>query len=234
MAKFIGNMVKSGRVGGSVFAIVHGVTIERQYQPFVEDAKSMAQVPVRAKFKMMSQLASVVGEALGFRRNGLVSPRNQFFAKNYGLATYDNDKASINMPSLDLSGGVVGIPAVQVMSRGGSTTTVSLVAAPREVLDAVVYVAVMDNGSGKLSLGDMRIVTNAGQDGHYTATMSLTDSNQGYLYAYGIKYRESSVSERYGSLINQSPSAYVEAIRMAGEDVRYITSTMYAAIQIQN
>ena len=66
----------SGKLGSSVFAISSGEQIVREYNPVVENPNTPAQVEQRAKFKLLSQLASDLASALAFKKEGLVSTRN--------------------------------------------------------------------------------------------------------------------------------------------------------------
>lgn len=72
----------SGKLGNTVFRQRYGQTIAAQYQPNVENRRSTAQVDQRAKFKLLSQLSSVMEPVIAIPRQGSVSARNQFVSIN--------------------------------------------------------------------------------------------------------------------------------------------------------
>lgn len=129
MAKFFGSMVKTGRVGGSVFAVTKGVTIEKQYQPVVYNPSSAAQVAQRAKMKLVSQLSAVLGSELApFGRDGLVSPRNRFVSDMFSrdAVTYSNGVAQINPSAIRLTNSqLVMVRAISVTRPAANTLSVT-------------------------------------------------------------------------------------------------------------
>lgn len=72
----------SGKMGNAVFRQRHGETVITQYQPKVANPKSDGQTLQRARFKLVSQLGSILDGFIAIPRNGAVSARNQFAALN--------------------------------------------------------------------------------------------------------------------------------------------------------
>lgn len=202
MAKYINNKVKSGRVAGSVFAVHNGVTIERAYQPFVSNPKSMAQAEVRAKFKLIQQLATVLGPYIALRREGLVSPRNQFVSVNFTKATFADHEANVNMVSLDLTNSTVALPAISAIRNDG-VVNVALLAADSQ-LDRVVYVAVVrQTVDNKVRVAGTAVATVAGVDQTFAAavqTGNIGPTSSIYVYAYGMRDNNRATSEIFSNM----------------------------------
>lgn len=72
----------SGKLGNTVFRQRYGQTIAAQYQPNVENRRTTSQVDQRAKFKLLTQLSSVLEPVIAIPRQGAVSGRNQFVSIN--------------------------------------------------------------------------------------------------------------------------------------------------------
>lgn len=104
----------SGKLGNAVFRQRYGETIVAQYQPVVSNPNTDAQQVARAKFKLITQLATIMAPAMGTlgvinrpARKGR-NPRSGFVAKNYALMTAnpsaeDAEKISIQMDSIQLT-----------------------------------------------------------------------------------------------------------------------------------
>lgn len=230
MAKFYGTLVKTGKVGGEVYAIRNGETIVRQYQPMVLNPKSAAQEEARAKLKLLSQVSAVVAPAIAFAREGMVTPRNRFVSKNYPNVTYGSDKAEVNMSSLDLTGGYITLPQVAVVSRDGSQITVGLSTSPMTTIDEVVYAIVETAADGTMLMTHLLRVTTPGVNNHFEVTAGMAATHVGYVYAYGIKYADATARDRYTKLSYTSPKAFIEVIRQVASSEVYLTITSVAAI----
>lgn len=188
MAKFYNNRVKTGKLAGSVFAIRNGETIERAYQPIVTNPSTPAQVATRAKLKLMSQLSAVLAPYIAMRRNGAVSPRNLFVKKNYRLADYQGNAASIELNLVQLTNSVVGLPNLYA-SRGETAITayLSIPQGTTPDFDRVVYVLVDKRSDNTLSVVATRVVTAAGADGRWAVEDFPMMSDSAVVYAYAIR-----------------------------------------------
>lgn len=130
MAKFINNRIKSGRVGGSVFAVRKGEVIERAYNPFVTNPSTSAQVEARAKFKLASQVAAALGDDLvgfvGGKPNQ--SQRNLFTKKLFddGALTYSGTTATLDLSNVQITNSslVFGNTGVITSSSSGVSMTI--------------------------------------------------------------------------------------------------------------
>lgn len=226
MAKIYGLFgAMTGKVADAVMIVRNGEQIVRKYQPVVYNPSTPAQVAVRAKLKLMSQLSAVFGGSVGFRRQGAVSPRNLFVKANYKSATFSTatNKASIPVEGIDLSGGSVGLPGVAATrSTGGLDVALS---APAPDIDAVVYVIVQQQTDGMLRHLYTRVVNEAGEQGLFNSSFSVASSFVGVVLVYGIRYNTSEAKVKYGSLTSEDFVGFINAIRKAGDSDYTLTET---------
>lgn len=172
----------TGKLGASVFAISGGEQIVRQYNPKVSNPNTDAQVEQRAKLKLMSQLAADLALSIGFQKKGLVSARNQFISANIGKCTFEDNKATIDVDLIELTGGTGVLPLPNV----GQLGALALSAAATADVNAVLYAAYQQGNDGGLTLIEQKIVKEAGENNTFPTTMSLPDADY-VIYAYGIK-----------------------------------------------
>lgn len=183
-------MVKTGRLGGSVFAVRNGVTIERQYQPNVSNPKSEAQVQARAKLKLISQLSEVVAPVIAIPREGIISSRNLFVRRNYGLLGYADSTATCQLEKLQLTGSVLAIPALTVTPAGGAggSITVSVAGNVSNEVTRMVYAYLVRNTDGLLRLRETVVVSTPGTNGTFQGTINAgVTAEGGVILAYGVK-----------------------------------------------
>lgn len=207
MAKIYGNNVRTGRVGGSVFSVLHGQTIERQYQPIVLNPKSTKQVETRAAFKLLTQLSATMKNAIAFRRLGLVSPRNRFVAANKAIveATIGADsnvQAEISMLDIDLTGSLSYLPGLSAPVTAGDTVTLKLSGPAPTAVDRVFYALyVMKEGGEVYEMGTV-VAETAGIDRDFQTTINLDAGTTGKFvaYAYGVTFLTSAALTKYQKL----------------------------------
>ncbi len=213
MAKFYGSSVKTGRLGGSVFAVRNGVTIERQYQPQVANPSTASQVAARARLKLMSQLSEALAPAIAFRRDGLVSARNKFVKENYYKSSYANGAATINYKTVDLTGGLLAMPVVS-LTFGSNALNVTMFEAMTGY-DRVIYSAYKVQGSELRFVG--QITAEAGSDNKFATTIPATLAANDYfvVYAYAIRFNTDTARATYEQMIVQAitPNAIVSVLR---------------------
>ena len=74
-----------GKLGAAVFSSTNGQQVVRQYQPNVKNPNTVAQTMQRARFKLMTQIASSMAPVITIPKSGAVSSRNMFVKKNMPL-----------------------------------------------------------------------------------------------------------------------------------------------------
>lgn len=92
MAKYYGSALKSGKVGGSVYRVRAGQTIEAQYNPVVRNPNSPRQQAQRARFKLVNEMAALFSPYSMLMRGGMESPTNAFCRANFANSSYDEEK----------------------------------------------------------------------------------------------------------------------------------------------
>ena len=104
----------SGKMGSAVFRVRNGAQVVTQYNPIVKNPNSEGQQAARAKFKLLSQLGSIMESGFGTlgvtKRAGKSAPtqRNAFMQLNYNLVSTTEPetgavRASIPMEQLKLT-----------------------------------------------------------------------------------------------------------------------------------
>lgn len=232
MAKFYGGYVKSGKLGSSVFAVLKGVTIERQYQPRVFNPQTKGQVQQRAKFKLLSGLGSVVSPFACLLTEGLQTQANAFVKRNMQFVSFVNGAAQINMPNIQISGGSNSfVTPTFTIAQGTGKGTISAEDVENAGFDGVVFLVVgtkrprVARITGKVVL--------APSENAYSIEFNVPGSFQEYhLYAYGIKLTDKGVSA-YGSLNSISQDVVeVSVMRMISEGMMTASATSYAFARV--
>lgn len=191
----------SGKLGASVFAISGGEQIVRQYNPQVSNPNTDAQVAQRAKLKLMSQLAADLGEALAFKKNGLISARNQFVSRNISMASYNGEVASIGVEGLIITPGTKAAPEVTV-ARGTIKTNIDVEtpATTSEEVKMVVAVAVEALEDNRLKVLDVKSAARQSGNSFPKITLEAT-SGHCFVYAYGVIPNSAGAIASYDSYV---------------------------------
>lgn len=185
----------SGKLGASVWSISGGEQVVRAYNPQVTNPNTDAQVAQRAKLKLMSQLAAALAAGLAFKKNGLISARNQFVSKNIGLATYANGEASVDLNELQLTPGSAALQGLITARTDEAVITVSIPGSGAIGYDRVVYVCAEKTTADKLNIVKIQ-TAEAGQNNDFPATLNVT-ANECVVYAYGVKFGSAKAKAAY-------------------------------------
>lgn len=190
----------SGKLGSSVFAVSGGEQIVRQYNPQVSNPQTDAQVEQRAKLKLMSQIAAALAPAIAFKKQGLVSARNQFISANIGNCTFANQKAEIDLALLTLTGKNTVIPPIVASFDEHSVLLLALESSASMIADAVVYVVCHSNADNKLIVDAIKVVDTAGENGTFATEIAQTPDSVS-VFAYGVKFTSASQKVRYENYV---------------------------------
>lgn len=241
MAKFYGSATKSGRVGGSVFAIRHGETIERQYQPVVMNPKTAKQVTSRASLKLLSQVSGSLNSIIAFRRVGNVSPRNIFVSKNYRAvseAEIQNGEVSvkIDVNTIDLTGGVAAIPVMTSPVVTGNNVAVGLNSGAADNISRVLYALVGIKEGTSMFVLDVVVVEDAGGSRTFDGSLTLPEGASGNMaiFAYGVADLNETARLTYENYkVAGSPAAAVlSAIRTLSVKDVMLTETIASSFTV--
>lgn len=194
----------TGKLGSSVFAVSGGAQIVRQYNPQVANPQTSAQVEQRAKLKLMSQIAAALAPGLGFKKNGLVSARNQFIAKNIGLCTYENGVATVEVRDLHIAPGQVVLQDISV-SRSSATVAAALIPGlAAGSLDRVIYVVANFTVDDKLAFVGAS-VAEEGNSHNFAANITVAPEKC-VCFAYGVKFNSASARIKFDEYIADAES----------------------------
>ena len=195
----------SGKMGNAVFSVVGGAQIVRQYQPNVANPSTLKQINVRARLKLLSQLAAVYAPTLAFTKDGLKSARNQFIEKNF-INTYANGgSAQITYENLQLTPGNLGLPQIVAERAQATGISVEMSEDARGVASRIVYVLMCKTSENALQFVDSAIVDTAGNDGKFPHTFAYIAGDI-VLHAYGMRDTNAAATAKYASYNVQSAS----------------------------
>ena len=189
----------SGKLGSSVFAISGGEQIVRQYNPVVSNPQTDAQVAQRAKLKLMSQLAAVFAPALAYKKNGLVSARNQFISRNIPQAEFEHDTASIDMLGLKLTPKDANQPSLTITNTQGGGHGLQINLNLSAGIAKVVVVEVNKNDDDTFSIANIKYVDSADQE-RVTTDLDYAVSG-GYVYVFGLKFSSTEGKTRFDNYV---------------------------------
>lgn len=207
MAKVYGmNGLVTGRRGNDVFVIRNGVQVVRQYNPKPFQPKSAVQTSVRARFKLMSQLSEVLAQVIAIPRSGTVSSRNAFVSRNFSATAYENETASVDLESIQLTSSVIALPSV-IVTREGTTASIHLAYRTGVALgfSSVVYVVLSKEPDNKLRVINSQVVSEGGDLGYPLDVELISADRAVVVYAYGIVLKSELARVRYGEM--EAPTA---------------------------
>lgn len=190
----------TGKVGNSVWAVSGGVQIVRPYNPNVTNPRTDAQVAQRAKLKLMSQLAAVLAPGMAFKKNGLISARNQFIAANIGLVTFENGSAELDLLKLTLTGKNGYFPNFEGDVDQSQNLGLQLTENASELVDAVVYVVTEPTEDDKLLLKAVKVITTPGTNGTFSTSVPGM-GERGTVWAYGVKFNSASQKVKFQNYV---------------------------------
>ena len=186
----------TGKVGSMVYAISGGEQIVRQYNPIVANPNTERQVTQRSKFKLLTQLAAAIASTLAFRKQGLVSARNQFIAKNYGAIAVRNGEVTLSGADLQITPSSTPLTDLSATNGDNDTVNVSLVNNSAELLNRVVYHAFTVQSSNMIEHIGSAIADEPGADGKFAAVVPK-GSSATLILAYGVKDNSAAATIKY-------------------------------------
>lgn len=230
MAKIYGLFgAMTGKTADVVMSVRNGVQLIRKYQPIVANPNTIGQVQARAKLKLLSQLSAVMARGLAIPKKGLVSSRNAFTRLNYGNLSYANNKASVAMASLDITGSPVAFPTIEVSERTETSFQVGLTRSSVGY-DSVVYMFIAEDANGKYSFFDSKVVSEPGTTNRYAVTENVNPSVKLHVYAYGVTVSDTAYRTTYGSLLAEGANAVLEDVRSQAGTKYDITGNQYVLL----
>lgn len=232
----------SGKLGASVFAISGGEQIVRQYNPQVSNPNTDAQVAQRAKMKLMSQLAAALAPALAFKKDGLVSARNQFVSKNIGLCTYDDTQgAEVLLEQLKLTPGTAVLPIrANMFSSNALQGTLTIPTADISQYSQIVIVSIAPqnrNANSPISITDISVSSISSGNANAEFGFDLVEGRN-IVYVYGIKAASTGISVSYDDYFwktasNEAKLTALGSLLSSGATYSDTFSTVYADVDAE-
>lgn len=173
-----------GKLGAAVFSSTNGQQIVRQYQPNVKNPNTVAQTVQRARFKLMTQIASSYAPVIAIPRSGTVSSRNMFVKKNMPLVVGTEVGAQVVYENLQITNGTRALPGVHVKRESGKLK-IGLLQAPTSTISRVAYCAFSKDSEGQLSLEYSIIASTPGEQGTFDVETKDIPGDV-VFYAYGM------------------------------------------------
>ena len=205
MAKVNGVHGKAtGKIGSLVYAINRGQQIVREYNGNVANPNTTGQQTTRSKFKLMSQLSSVMAPVIAIKKEGMVSARNMFSKINFPACAYAGGAVSIKLNRVKLTNSNRSLGAFTADRSSGTEIAVVLKNDMSAYVDKVVYCLFEQQVNGDLLLKDSAVVETAGVDGKFAGALVPSTASVA-IYAYGIKINETGADALFGNMV--APSA---------------------------
>lgn len=218
-----------GTLAGSVLSpSPQGTVVREKVTP--SNPQTEKQVTQRSKFKLVSQLASQLADTIAIPRSNGLTARNQFVKRNFPLVSAASGNATITLPNVQLTmsnRGMAQLHAERTFS--GSEVVSSKVYVDTENaenLSRVVYAVYVKNAEGSLIYVDSKVVE-AGESANFETEISLPNSGDCVVYAYGAKDTGSKATAKYGNLKVQNAIDFASLIfnRTISTTDMYLTQT---------
>lgn len=196
MKRYSANGKGSGKLGGSVYVINHGVQIEREYNGSVSNPSTSAQVAQRSRFKLASQVSAALENVIVIPRKGIISPRNRFVKRNMPFFYGDVNGAQVTYENLQLTLGSNGIPSIYLQRIAGGQITLQLTDWVNDSCSHVAYCIFKKTDEELLQLVRSEVVE-VNED-NYDASVTIGDPGGDLIvYAYGYRMKNAKAKAKY-------------------------------------
>lgn len=175
----------SGKLGAAVFSNNNGQQVVRQYQPKVKNPNTVAQTVQRARFKLMTQIASSMAPVIAIPKSGTVTSRNMFVKKNMPLVIGTEDGAQLVYENLQLTSATRALPGIYVEREAGKLK-IGLLQAPTGNISRVAYCAFAKDSESQLSYEWSIVSSTPGAQGTFDVETNDIVSLDVVFYAYGM------------------------------------------------
>lgn len=200
----------AGKIGGIMYQINHGMQIVKEKPLVVANPNTNAQVQVRAKLKLLSQLSSALAPVIAIKRDGILTPRNQFTSRNYDFVTVADNIASMPIEDVQLTKGSIGLAGI-VVERDSTKISVQLTEDMHTAIARVVYIVLQRTSAGGVMPVASVVQSVAGADGLFAAELPLVEGLI-TVHAYGIRDNSASATAAFGNMSVPSADAVAQVI----------------------
>ena len=222
--KVRGYLKGKGKLGNIVCSTVAGETIARDYNPEVANPNTEGQVDQRAKFKLMSQLGSVMAPVIAIPKVKNQSSRNLFVKKNIGATVFDGVQAAINLNRVQLTNGNSNIETFGCDRSGHEHCSCYYSGSELVGMQGMVYCIFTKDNSGNLLLFDSAVVTENKERGDWGVDLKYTDAEI-VLYAYALIGDGDKVKAAFGNLDAPTAESMAKLLVSSSVDASTIKTT---------
>lgn len=196
MKKYSANGKGSGKLGGSVYVINHGVQIEREYNGSVSNPSTSAQVGQRARFKLASQVSAALENVIAIPRKGILSPRNRFVKRNMPFFYGGVDGAQVTYENLQLTLGSAGLPSIYAERTESNELEIQMTQPVNMSVSHIAYSIFRKTDEDMLQLVATEIVPVSEDEVDAHVTIADPGGNI-VIYAYGYRMKNAKAKAKY-------------------------------------
>lgn len=196
-----------GKLGGSSLSQnPGGETIIRTINYTPRNPKTNAQVQVRSKLKLLSQLGAALADVLVIPRDGNKSARNMFTKINSDKVATVEGVAQISLDNVQISNSNRALPMIELSRAtddGVTELSVGMSESVAGICDRVVYIVYRKSSESQLQFIASKVVptTNDNKAQHDFSTERDGDvTGSLVVYAYGIKDKDAAATVKYGQM----------------------------------
>lgn len=197
--KVRGYLKGKGKLGNIVCSTVAGETIARDYNPEVANPNTEGQVDQRARFKLMSQLSSIMAPVIAIPKQKSQSSRNLFVKKNIGTTVYDGVQAAINLNKVQLTNGVSNIDVIGCDRSSHESCSCYYNGHTLVGMVGMVYCIFEKDDAGNLTLLDSAVVTENTEDDDWGAELKYS-AKEIVVYGYALLGDSEKAQAAFGNL----------------------------------
>lgn len=222
----------SGKLGSVVYANVGGVQVSREYNGSPRNPKTISQTQQRAKLKLMSQLSAIASPIIAIKREGLKSGRNIFSSQNFGLITYADNTASIDLTKLQLAKGTLAMPAITINANDDTEISVNAAEVISPDITKIAISILEQDSDGNLVVKTSKVIDNPNATSLGFVPCSLTDGYKYTALVYGVRPNTEKASVVLDNLHAPTAAslAQVIATRSLSTSDATLTRTVGAAV----
>ena len=213
----------TGKFAGAAFqqSPGNGTILREVVKP--TNPSTEAQVEQRAKFKLMSQVATAFKSVIAMKREGNITPRNMFVKINSPLLTFNKaeKQAEIDLTALQLTKS-----SQLVVLEKGENNKFTL-SADLPILYGAVFVYALADDQIVIKAIETKELAEASTS---VSTTFVGPIRAGVVLAYGITQKTDGLKIKYGNYWPEASTAYLSILSSLAESSAL---TRTAAVQVQ-
>ena len=206
----------TGKFAGAAFqqSPGNGTILREVVKP--TNPSTEAQVEQRAKFKLMSQVATAFKSVIAMKREGNITPRNMFVKINSPLLEFDaaENKATIQLDLLQLTKSAQAVSLTAEFNEETGDAAIVL-SADMPILYGAVFVRAAASGNG-IVIKDIARETVAEPAASISHTFNGSQVED-VILAYGITQDTAGLAVKYGNLQKAENEGWLQVLSNLAE-----------------